>query len=290
MADLKIGVMADSFRLETRRALRKASEVGAEGVQIYAVQGEFTPERLSDREIADYRGLMRAEGLKLSALCGDLGGHGFTDPAQVPETIERSRRIAHLCAELGGNVITTHIGVVPSDPKHPRYAVMQDACEQLARAAAAEECRFAIETGPEPPEVLRDFLDGLSTPGVGVNYDPANLVMVTNSDPIKGVHTLGKYIYHTHAKDGLHLKDVDPEILYGQWFAEGGIGDERLEDYFLETPLGQGKVDFDAWIAALREEGYNGFLTIEREVGDDPVTDITMAVCYLRSKIKKKKA
>ena len=62
----------------------------------------------------------------------------------------------------------------------------------------------------------------------------------------------------------------------------GGIGDLRLGDYFLETPLGEGKVDFDAYLAALRDIGYHGFLTIEREVGDDPARDIGAAVQFLR--------
>ena len=283
--NLQIGVMVDSFRLSTKEGIRKAAEIGAKGVQIYAVAGEFTPENLTASDIREYRSLLDAEGLAVSALCGDLGGHGFTDPAEIPNTIERSRRIAHLCAELGGKVITTHIGVVPSDPNHPRYAVMQESCEMLARAAKEEGSLFAIETGPETPEVLCGFLDSLTTPGVGVNYDPANLVMVTGSDPVKGVYTLGKYIYHTHAKDGVRLKSVDPEILYGVWFAEGGIGDNRLEDYFLETPLGQGGVDFDGWIKALRDIGYEGFLTIEREVGADPAADIAMAADFLRSKL-----
>ncbi len=284
--DLKIGAMVDSFCLGVKEGIRAAARVGAQGVQIYAVDGEFTPERLTPSDISEYRRLLADEGLEISALCGDLGGHGFTDPAQVPTTIERSRRIAHLCAELGGRIITTHIGVVPKDPAHPRYAIMQDACERLARAASAEGCLFAIETGPESPEVLRAFLDSLQNPSVGVNYDPANLVMVTQCDPVRGVYTLAEYIYHTHAKDGVHLKDIDPEILYG-WFAEGGIGDNRLEDYFLETPLGQGAVDLDGWIRALRDVGYHGYLTIEREVGENPAADIAMAADYLRAHIGK---
>lgn len=283
--NLKIGVMADSFRAGPREGILRAAAIGAEGVQIYAVHGEFTPERLSERDIGEYRALLADNGLSVSALCGDLGGHGFTRPEMHAETVERSRRIAELCHRLGGNVITTHIGVIPTDPAHPRYAVMQSACERLALAAKEEGCLFAIETGPESPEVLRAFLDSLSTPGVGVNYDPANLVMVTGSDPVKGVYTLDKYIYHTHAKDGVRLKSIDPEILYGVWFAEGGIGDNRLEDYFLETPLGEGGVDFDGWIAALRDIGYTGYLTIEREVGEDPARDIAMAADFLRGKL-----
>jgi L-ribulose-5-phosphate 3-epimerase len=120
---------------------------------------------------------------------------------------------------------------------------------------------------------VKQFLDRLHSRGVKVNYDPANFVMVTGDDPVKGVHTLKDYIVHTHAKDGVMIKQTDPEIVYN-YFAEGGIEDLRLEDYFKEMPLGQGHVDFNLYVQALREIGYNGFLTIEREVGENPEKDI----------------
>ena len=141
-----------------------------------------------------------------------------------------------------------------------------------------------METGPEPAERLKNFLDGLKSPGVAVNLDPANLVMVTDDDPVKAVYTLKDYIVHTHAKDGIMLKKTDPQKIY-DFFAEGGIGDMRMSDYFLETPLGRGNVDFGAYLAALKSIGFNGYLTIERELGADPLNDIRLAVDFLRSEI-----
>ena len=82
-----------------------------------------------------------------------------------------------------------------------------------------------------------------------VNFDPANFVMVTGDDPVKGVYTLKDYIVHTHAKDGIMKQKSDPKDY--TFFAEGGIEDLRLEDYFLETPLGEGHVD-SYWLKALR--------------------------------------
>jgi sugar phosphate isomerase/epimerase len=108
--------------------------------------------------------------------------------------------------------------------------------------------------------------------------DPANLVMVTGDDPVQAVHTLKKYIVHTHAKDGRKLFDKDPEAIYGI------VMDEIVTDAsFIELPLGEGDVPFPAYIQALRDIGYKGFLTIEREVGDQPVKDIEMAVGFLRN-------
>jgi sugar phosphate isomerase/epimerase len=77
------------------------------------------------------------------------------------------------------------------------------------------------------------------------------------------------------------LKKTDPQIIY-DFFAEGGIGDLRLEDYFAEKPLGQGNVDFAAYMKALSQIGYEGFLTVEREVGKNPERDIQDAVNYLK--------
>ena len=145
-------------------------------------------------------------------------------------------------------------------------------------------CRFAIETGPEKAATLRAFLDSLGCRSMCVNLDPANLAMVAGDDPVAAVKTLAPYIVHTHAKDGRMIAYHDPEIIY-DFFADGGIGDLRLEDCFQELPLGQGVVPWGEYLAALRGIGYDGYLTIEREVGPDPAADIAMAVNFLKEKL-----
>ena len=87
---------------------------------------------------------------------------------------------------------------------------------------------------------------------------------------------------HTHAKDGVMFKQTKPEIIY-DFFAEGGIGDLKVDDYFLEKALGKGQVAFKAYLKALEDIGYEGFLTIEREVGKNPEADIKEAVDFLKS-------
>lgn len=81
------------------------------------------------------------------------------------------------------------------------------------------------------------------------------------------------------------LRRADPEEIYGA-FARGGIDALNVSDYFIETPIGEGSVDFPAYLAALKEVGYDGFLTIERETGADPVQDIRIAVSYLKERLK----
>lgn len=277
----KIGVITDSFRLGLREGIKKAKDVGAEGIQLYAVRGEMAPENLSPtarRELLDF---IKSHGLEVSALCGDLGGHGFTIHEDNPERIERSKRIMDLAKDLETNIVTTHIGVVPHDVNHDRYKIMQEACDILGEYGDDVGAYFAIETGPEIATTLKVFLDSLSSQGVRVNYDPANLVMVTGDDPVQGVYTLKDYIVHTHAKDGIQIQKSNPEYIY-RCFADGMPENFHVDEYFLEKPLGLGNVQFDAYLKALRDIGYEGFLTIEREVGDNPEKDIREAVQFLQ--------
>ncbi|MFV0399728.1 MAG: sugar phosphate isomerase/epimerase family protein [Oscillospiraceae bacterium] len=277
MKQLPIGVLLESFRTDIRTGLGKAQALGLQGVQIYATSGEAAPENLSATARRELLDMVKSHGLVVSALCGDFG-HGFGDPAKNPELIEKSKRVLDLAKELESDVVTTHIGVVPPDKSHPRYAILQEACGELSRYADSMNAHFAIETGPETAVVLKGFLDSLGSRGVAVNLDPANFVMVTGDDPVKAVHTLKDYIVHTHAKDGRRLRVVDPEIVYGR--IEEALTEGQV---FIEEPLGKGEVDFPSYLAALEEIGYTGFLTIEREVGDDPEGDIRMAVDFLRN-------
>ncbi|HIW74556.1 MAG TPA: sugar phosphate isomerase/epimerase [Firmicutes bacterium] len=281
MNQFQIGIIADWLHQPFAQSMETCAKMGADGVQVYAVDGEMAPENLSAAARAEKRRIIEGNGLVVSALCGDLGGHGFARAQENKTKVERSKRIVDLALDMGTTVVTTHIGVVPADSSSDTYKVMQAACRELGEYARSVGVTFAIETGPEPAARLRDFLDSLGTGGVGVNMDPANLVMVTDDDPVAAVHTLAPYIVHTHAKDGVMRQKTDPQVIY-DFFAEGGIGDLRLSDYFLETPLGQGQVDFPAYLAALREIGFHGFLTIEREVGEDPSADIALAVRFLK--------
>lgn len=276
MKRFPIGVIINSFRTDIPTSVKKAAEVGAQGIQVYATSGEMAPENLSKGKRREFLDLVKSNGLIISALCGDLGGGGFTHPEKNPEKIEKSKRILDLAKELETNVVTTHIGVVPEDKNHDRYKIMQEACHELAEYADSIDAHFAIETGPETSATLKGFLDSLESTGVGVNLDPANLVMVTGDDPVKAVHNLKKYIVHTHAKDGKQLFYKDPEIIYGMKPDVIVTGDS-----FIEVPLGEGSVPFKEYLEALCDIGYNGFLTIEREVGDNPEKDIRTAVKFL---------
>ena len=281
MYDFSIGVVLDCFPMDTRDALKQAAALGLDGIQVYAIEGPISPE-MTPAARREFRDLVSSHGLTISALCGDLG-HGFLDPAQNPKNIERSKRILDLAKDLGVDIVTTHIGVVPADPAHPRYAIMQDACGQLAEYADQLGSHFAVETGPEPAVVLRDFLDSLHSTGVAVNMDPANLAMAFRDSAADNVRVLQKYIVHTHAKDGVLIKPCDPEIAYGIRQPEEPYHED---DYCLEVPLGKGDVCWPDYLKALHDIGYHGFLTIERETGEDPAGDIRLAADFLRQYVR----
>ncbi|MEK3779103.1 sugar phosphate isomerase/epimerase family protein [Paenibacillus sp. FSL R5-0810] len=287
----KIGVIVDSFRVGVREGLVKAKNVGADGVQIYAVHGEMDPANLSASARKELKDYIESLGLEISALVGDLGGHGFQDPSENAAKIEKSKRIMELGLELGTNIVTTHIGIVPQDRNSRVYETMHNACLELSTFAKSMNAFFAIETGPEPSAHLKSFLDGLGSNGVSVNFDPANMVMVTGDDPVQGVYNLKDYIVHTHAKDGIKLAEfVDPRDVYGDFGYEApALDHDKIADMaesgekFREVPLGEGSVDWPAYLQALKDIGYTGYLTIEREVKANPEADIKLAVDFLKT-------
>ena len=155
--DNKIGVIVDSFRLPIREGLLKAKEVGAQGVQMYAVSGELDPDNLNAEQRAELKAYILGLGLEISALCGDLGGHGFQDKAENAWKIKKSKEILQLAKDLGTSIVTTHIGIIPEDENDPIYQTMLEACEELGQYATSLDAYFAIETGPETSKTLKGF-------------------------------------------------------------------------------------------------------------------------------------
>ncbi|MBR5365143.1 MAG: sugar phosphate isomerase/epimerase [Clostridia bacterium] len=282
---MKIGAMVESFRLGFRAGVEKAAELGIEGIQAYATYGELAPENMTPDKIRETLDIVKSNGLVFSALCGDFG-HGFMNAEDNKIYVEKSKRVLDLAKKLECNVVTTHIGTVPDEENETRET-MRIACRELAEYADSVEAAFAVETGPEPGKLLGEFLDSLGAGGVRVNFDPANLVMCVDDRPENALKYLGKYVVHTHAKDGIMLKKkVDEALEIGEEAKEHQALLEMGHKY-LELPLGEGDVDFDVYLPALAATGFNGFLTIEREVGGQPEKDIALAVNFLREKLEK---
>jgi L-ribulose-5-phosphate 3-epimerase len=251
-----VGVMVESFRLGVKDGIRKAAELGADGVQIYVTRGEMAPENMDKSARAAFKAFVASQGLVISALCADYG-KGFLNPATNPEYVDKTKRCMDLAVDLGTAVVTTHIGHVPANRADAQWQTGIAALTELAQHGDKVGVCFATETGPESADVLVTFLKEIQAHSAKVNYDPANLCM-WGFDQLGGVKVLKDYIVHTHAKDG-------------------------KKGQMKEMPLGEGDVNLVAWVSALDAIGYKGFLTIEREVGDNPVADISKAIGYLRT-------
>ncbi|MFA5341643.1 MAG: sugar phosphate isomerase/epimerase [Clostridia bacterium] len=270
----KIGVITDSFRCPLEQAIEKAASLGAEGVQIYATGRELSHDTADDVIKKIMRHLKDAQ-LELSALCGDIGA--FDNEDINKERVKISKKIVDLAVKMGTKVVTTHIGTVPDDKNNEKYKIIHKACLELGKYADTQGVKFAIETGPEKAYVLKMLLDDLDCTGIAVNFDPANLTMCVGDDARSAVGILAPYIVHTHAKDGIMLSKYAQDPRYME------IAKKRK---WLELPLGDGDVGFPTYLESLKKFGYNGFLTIEREVGEDPAKDIANAVSFLRKLIK----
>jgi len=266
-----IGVM---FTAATNLAdpLRDLTAMGISHGQA-AIPGDLPLEAVA----ANWRRGLDNAGFTLHTLFGVYEGESYADIPTVQKTVgfvppatrdERERRsiaIIDLAAEMRVPGFATHIGFVPEDPQSPDYLAVLAMVRRLADHAARQNITFALETGQETAEALLAFLVAVERPNVGVNFDPANMILYGTGDPVEAFEVVGPHVITVHAKDGKWPAADKP----------GSLG--------TEMPLGQGNVDFPAFLTILRKFGYDGPLFIEREA-EDPATrlrDIARGKAFL---------
>jgi sugar phosphate isomerase/epimerase len=190
---------------------------------------------------------------------------GFVPPATRDERERRTIAVSDFAAVIGVPGIATHIGFVPESTEHPDYLPVRDMVRRICDHAATHKQTFALETGQEPAHVLLAFLNDVDRSNLGINFDPANMILYGAGDPIEALGILSPRVITVHCKDGDWPEQGKP----------GTLGKERA--------LGAGSVGIGAFLAKLREIGYAGPLSIEREASD-PVRrmhDIRAAVALL---------
>ena len=141
---MKIGVMVESFRLPFAEGVKKAAELGADGIQAYATTGELGYEKMTDEKIRETLDIVKSNGLVFSAICGDFGV-GFADSEKNDEYVEKSKRVLDVAKKLECDVVTTHIGTVPAEECETKE-IMRRACRSLALYADSIGSAFAVET------------------------------------------------------------------------------------------------------------------------------------------------
>ena len=276
----KIGILLDSLQLPFSEALKFAASSGADGIQMYAVSHSMSALNLNHSKAKTIKQKVKDHKLEISALCGDLGGHGFELKKENADKIIKTKEVINFANDLEVGTITTHIGVVSAENTEKRQ-IMQEALTKLCRYAGDKGISLAIETGPEKSAVLKNFIEEIGESNLKVNLDPANLVMVQGEDPSESVRLLKDHIIHTHAKDGLLHRKCDPVLIYNA-FAEGNPENIDIDSFFTEEPLGKGDVNFNSYLKVLDEIGYNGYLTIEREAGNNRRKDISDGIRFLK--------
>ena len=173
---------------------------------------------------------------------------------------------AQIAAWVGVPSVTTHVGFIPESPNNPLYPGLLDALREVVGACRERGLTFAFETGQETPVTLLRVIEDLGAGGLGINLDPANLLMYGKANPVDALDVFGKYIVGVHAKDGEYPTNG----------RELGV----------EKPLGEGRVGFPRLLAKLKALGYSGALTIEREIsGPRQIEDIKHAIAVLSALI-----
>jgi len=174
-----------------------------------------------------------------------------------PQNWQNIQQIADLAKSMGIRLVTFHAGFLPRDHNSAEFKKLASRIGQIADLFKRKGLELAFETGQEDADELEMFLIKLNRPNVGVNFDPANMILYDRGDPINALQTLGKRLRQVHIKDGRHTKKT------GEW------GEEVV--------VGTGEVDWKAFFHTLDDLKFAGFCCVEREAGTQRVQDIKAA-------------
>ena len=244
--------------------LDRLAEIGISRVQL-----ALDPLRESPEVWGGIGGLCRERGITIiSGMFGTLGEDyttletirltgGVVPDATWETNLTNITAASGIAAGLGLELVSFHAGFLPHEESDPDYHKLRGRMLDIAGIFDRLGIRLVLETGQETAATLREFLDGLGCENVGVNFDPANMILYGKGDPIDAMRTLGPWIRQ------IHLKDAKAATVPGTW------GEE--------VPAGTGEVDWTAFFATLDELGFAGDICIEREAGNQRTADILTA-------------
>jgi len=269
MVDWKIGVMAPLCA--EGPSLHVVEEFGLDACQL--VNWDMS---LWDEERAvNVRREAESKGIVISALWAGVPGPDVWDFIQGPDVLGlvppkyRAERVASLkdagrfAKALGVRAAITHLGFIPENPTDPAFDDLVNAVREVAEYYKTLDLEFWFETGQETPVAMLRTIEVVGTGNLGLNLDPANLILYGKANPVDALEMFGKYVRNVHAKDGFY--PTDPMKL-GE-----------------EVPVGEGAVDFPELVRRLDALGYDGEFIIEREIeGAEQKRDIARTVDYLK--------
>ncbi len=252
--------------------LRYVADFGLKVCQVVC----WKQEHLTDKRADQLREESRETRVGITSLWAGWPGPAVWDFVDGPATLGlvprqyRKERIAALkrAGEFAGRTglpaIATHLGFIPEDPKDPVFDEVVAAVRDVAIHLKSLNLEFWFETGQETAEAMLRLIRKVGTGNLGINLDPANLILYGKADPVKALDVFGEYVRGVHAKDGLY--PTEPMKL-GR-----------------EVRVGEGKVGFPALVKRLKKIGYKGAYIIEREISESPEKqkDIADTVQYLK--------
>jgi len=255
---LKLGVAIADLRLPFKKALHTAAELGVEAVEIDA-RGELAPQELSRTGLRQLRKMLEDFRLRVSAVSfRTRRGYDTTDDLE-PRIAATKAAMEFACA-LGATVVVNHVGRVPSDRESPAWPLLVEVLAELGRHGQRVGALLAAETGTESGEDLARLLAELPEASIGVDLNPANL-LIGGFSPMEAVAALGPAILHVHATDAVC---------------------ELAAGHGTQVAVGQGTADFAALLAALDEHDYRGYFTVTHRSAD-PAGEFAQAIRYLRA-------
>lgn len=225
-----------------------------------AVWGE-TPKLLAGAGISLVSGMFGTLGEDYSTLETIKQTGGIVPDATWDQNWRNIQATVELASKLGLKLVTFHAGFLPHEASDPSFAKLMGRLRQVADLFATKSIQLGLETGQETADTLDAFLAQLARPNVGVNFDPANMLLYDKGDPIVSLKRLGRWLKQ------VHIKDANRTRVPGTW------GEEVV--------AGTGQVDWKAFFATLASLGYQGDLCIEREAGTQRVADIRAAAAFV---------
>lgn len=239
--------------------LSVAKELGVEAIQIHAPHlASRTPENAANflRDLAEME-------ISLTAVFGGFVGESYADIPTTAATVglvppaTRAARLAEMKAisdyaqQVHCGVVALHLGYVPHDRTSSEYQAIVACTKDLCQYVKGNGQDLHLETGQESADNLLHFIHDVGTENLFVNFDPANMILYGMGDPIEALKKLGNWVHSVHCKDA-------------KWSDQPGV------TWGTEMPLGQGDVDIEKYLQALKSIGYAGSLTIEREIPQEP--------------------
>jgi sugar phosphate isomerase/epimerase len=244
--------------------VQKLRETGISRVQL-----ALDPLRASPKVWGGTEKLFREQGLSIvSGMVGSIGEDystldsirltgGIAPDATWKQNVKNITACATIAKKLGLKLVTLHAGFLPPDDSHPTFAKMLQRLDTVADIFMVQNILLGLETGQETAPELAALLHKLNHPNIGVNFDPANMIMYDKGDPVKALHTLAPWVRQVHVKDATRAQTP------GTWGRE--------------VPVGTGDMDWRAFFSTFKHVVFNVNLAIEREYGDNRIADICLA-------------